>query len=830
MMKRYVLILFSLWVVPGLWAQPLTFSKAFTSPSMLSFREQAYDPEGYWLLMDDKRIMKVDTAGNKEWEKEISTDQMLLLQNIQYTGNHRFLLTAFHLTNETLHFITVDGAGNIIKALTAAGTVSYGEHSFIGQDSLLIVGQRDNGSGAVTGFADLVDGSTGNRLWSYKSTEANVEFTGATRISSRVIGLFGRQGGPGLVKAMLTATDVHGHELWTRTYTAPTHATINSVVQAHDHSLRAILWKGASSALLSLEEDGTFRSQQEFPFAISRYIVRGEHDNTFLIAGNSRDRMFLAKADVNSTILWWRYYGSSTKSEFGDAIQGCAMPFNTSIMLWGAWRRDSRSSPFVIRTDEEGLVQRTLPAGINKPQQPIKGLSGKVIGYEPQLLTSVRTGRGEVLVGGFHYQSLAGQADPVPVGLFAKVNADGDTLWTKNISSILDPVTQYTSYVTNVKMVSGGDYALLVQGRNANSGSTLLQVKPDSRMTWNSPILSGKRTDLVESTPGEFLSCGHAFDIQRYNERGVFHKANLPARSLNMLSTTLLGSMVHTITPSGNGTFYVTGEQIEVYKVERKGYWAEINTDGSVLKSNTHDLAYKTTINATALTTQGELICAGAVEDEDGDKDLLLMLIDASGNMVWRKTFDFLNQDDGFSIAVLPDGYLVAGEAGRPAFGLQESFAYIAKFAIDGNLVWKNLIGSPGLYCRAVKVYPDTDSTALLTGNVEERNSGSPSFASTAFIETIRIDTVPVTHTADDLASRPAVYPNPFRDRLMIRCLGDCIVTVITLQGQTAKKMMVMDEGLPVPLDVADLPEGIYVIDVESNSRRWQFKMVKVGD
>jgi hypothetical protein len=825
-MKKFFLpTLLSFFLIAAGHAQPLIFSKFIESPAMRLFKKQAYDPAGYWFFMDDARIMKVDTTGAKKWEKAVSADPLFILRTIHYTRDHRFLITAFHLTTETLHIMTIDSDGDILKTVTAPS--SFGEHIFIGEDSVLVVGQRDHGSGKFTGFADLVDSKTGNRLWAYTGSGDVAGFNGATRLNTKVIGLYGQQGGPGQAKAVLTALDLQGHEQWTSLFSASTNATITDVVEGYDHSLKALLWTGNSSELLSLAEDGAVKERRAIPLAIGRYIIRNEQDHTFLITGTSRNRIFLAKADDHNNILWWRFYGSDVKSEFGDAVQGCAL-LNASIVWWGARRRDTGSWPFLIRTDDQGLVQRTLPAGLKPPQQKIAHFSGSAAGHESQLLTSVQTGEGEVLTGGFHYQKLPGYAEPVAVGLFAKVNASGDTLWTKNLSSTLDPAGYYVNFVVNGKKTSGGDYVLLVQGRSPTSGSMLLHVKPDGKISWNSTVLSGKRTDLVETSPGEFLSCGHAFDVQRYNEKGVFHRIDLNDRSLNILPASLLGSMVHTIIPSGKGTFYVTGEQIETYKVARKGYWAETDASGVVLKSTTYDLAYKTMINATALTAHGNLICAGAVEDDLGNKDMLLMMIDVSGNIVWQRKIDVLHQDEALAINVLPDGYLVAGETGKPVFGLQESYAFAAKFTTEGSLVWQKFIGVPGLYSRAVMIHPDTDSTVVLTGNSEERHPGLPSFGNAAFIETMKMDNEVVTHVGQDKTPLPAAYPNPFSGKLHLSCSGNCTATLITLQGQVAGRFSAEAETTSLTLDASGLAEGLYLVDVKDGDQRYRFRVLKL--
>lgn len=343
----------------------------------------------------------------------------------------------------------------------------------------------------------------------------------------------------------------------------------------------------------------------------------------------------------------------------------------------------------------------------------------------------------------------------------------------------------------------------------------------------NSTVMSGKRPDLVETAPGEILVCGHAFDLQRYNEMGVLHKIDLNTRSSTTLSVTLPGCMIHNIIASPKGTYYVTGEQIETYKISRKGYWAEISANGTVLASTTYDLAYKTMINATALTPGGDILCAGAVEDDKGNRDLLLMLINPDGTRAWHRTYDVLHQDEAVTVKVLADGYLVAGEIGKPVFGLQESFAYVARFSLQGDPEWQQLLGRPGYYSRSVALHLESDSTAILTGNSEKWNEGLPTFEAMAFTEKITFSGTTVTGVEGENDERPEIYPNPFREKVLVKCHEGCTVTLLTVQGQIVSTFLVPPQTSPLPFDTHHLTEGLYIADIWNGHTYRRVRVVK---
>lgn len=483
-MRKTVIAILMLTFFPLVFfAQELTFSKTVESTAMLSFRKQAWDPDGYWFFMDGTGIMKVDASGNKKWEKTVSTDPLLILQNIAYTGEHRFLVTAFHLTTELLHFFTLDHDGDLITSLTAPRQSSYGEHIIIGQDSLLVVGQRNTTGGQATGFADLFNTTTGSLLWSYMPAVSSLTYTGARRIDSGTISLFGMQSGSAYGKAALTMIHTNGAEKWTKVYDGgPANVVCADVTLAPDNSLRALLRKGSASELITVSANGALQHTLSLPFTTGFYLIRNPHDGTFLVTGTTRDRIFFACVDEDSHVKWWRYYGSATRSEFGDAIHGVSRHHNHSFILWGASRHDNLSLPFLIRTDDEGNVQRNIPEAIREPQGTIRHLPGEASSGEPQMLTSARHTDGDLIVGGFYYKEIPGQPQPVPSALLSRLQENGDTLWTRDVPSMLGTSSYHTHFIADSEIMSTGNYVFLLQSRNVSNGFTVLCLDASGKL------------------------------------------------------------------------------------------------------------------------------------------------------------------------------------------------------------------------------------------------------------------------------------------------------------------------------------------------------------
>jgi hypothetical protein len=136
----------------------------------------------------------------------------------------------------------------------------------------------------------------------------------------------------------------------------------------------------------------------------------------------------------------------------------------------------------------------------------------------------------------------------------------------------------------------------------------------------------------------------------------------------------------------------------------------------------------------------------------------------------------------------------------------------------------------PGLYSKAVKIHLDTDSTALLTGNSEERHPGLPSFAGAAFIEIVKLEGDVVMHVEHGRVPRPTAYPNPFFQKLNLQCHRKCSATLLTLQGQAVGKFIEKAETASLTLEASDLAEGIYLVELKDGEQLYRFRVLKVRE
>jgi PKD repeat protein len=122
---------------------------------------------------------------------------------------------------------------------------------------------------------------------------------------------------------------------------------------------------------------------------------------------------------------------------------------------------------------------------------------------------------------------------------------------------------------------------------------------------------------------------------------------------------------------------------------------------------------------ALAIDAVGDIYVTGRVAI-DGH-DLLLRKYDAEGNEIWTQQLGTTSVDWAYAIAVNNSGLYVAGTTsgafpGQNNIGLSD--AYLAKFDLDGNLIWIRQFGTSSAdYARDICVKPSEIYVAGVFGN-----------------------------------------------------------------------------------------------------------------
>lgn len=120
--------------------------------------------------------------------------------------------------------------------------------------------------------------------------------------------------------------------------------------------------------------------------------------------------------------------------------------------------------------------------------------------------------------------------------------------------------------------------------------------------------------------------------------------------------------------------------------------------------------------SALAVTADGGLIVVGTTDSKGaGKSDLWLVRLDATGAVVWDKTYGGDGDDAGYAVATVDDGYVVAGATtdGKGSTG------WLMRVDGIGTRLWQDMAGASDGY-RAVR--PTAAGGFVLAGTIRDKD------------------------------------------------------------------------------------------------------------
>jgi hypothetical protein len=120
-----------------------------------------------------------------------------------------------------------------------------------------------------------------------------------------------------------------------------------------------------------------------------------------------------------------------------------------------------------------------------------------------------------------------------------------------------------------------------------------------------------------------------------------------------------------------------------------------MDANGKVVWNKTYGWAMEDAGRAITLTEDQHYVIAGYTNSMgNGDYDFLLLKIDASGSLLWNKTYGGSQSDKAYAVAKTAGGYVIAGDTRSKGEG--DTDAWIIKIDLNGNLFWDKTVGGEG--------------------------------------------------------------------------------------------------------------------------------------
>jgi len=181
------------------------------------------------------------------------------------------------------------------------------------------------------------------------------------------------------------------------------------------------------------------------------------------------------------------------------------------------------------------------------------------------------------------------------------------------------------------------------------------------------------------------------------------------------------------IQQTSDGGYIVAGET-RSFGAGSADFWVlKLDASGDVVWQKTYgggDYDYLTSIQQ---TSDGGYIVAGWTPSFGaGWKDVWVLKLDASGNVQWQKTYGGGSDDEANSIQQTSDGgYIVAGWTG--SFGAGSYDFWVLKLDASGNVVWQKTYGG-GNWDWANSIRQTSDGGYIVAGYTESFGAGGADF------------------------------------------------------------------------------------------------------
>lgn len=305
-----------------------------------------------------------------------------------------------------------------------------------------------------------------------------------------------------------------------------------------------------------------------------------------------------------------------------------------------------------------------------------------------------------------------------------RLNASGDTLWTKNYGNVL-----YDEF-ESVKPTADGGFIMVGQTTTVDAIGDVYLVKTDANgaVTWSKTYGSANTADfgysVRQTADGGYILAGYTAS------------AGAGGRDLVLIKTTAAGVLSWTKTYGGalddearcveqtaDGGYVVCGFT-QSYNNGYQGYVIRTNSTGVVTWSryfggSNNELAYSVKeLSDGTFAVGGYTNSSGA-----GGNDAMLVKLTSAGVISWTKTYGGSSDDYALGMRTTADGGFIL--AGRTAsYGGGNADYFLVKTDGSGTLSWSKAYGGSALD-QANTVIQTADGGYAIAGYANSYGQGS---------------------------------------------------------------------------------------------------------
>ncbi len=414
-----------------------------------------------------------------------------------------------------------------------------------------------------------------------------------------------------------------------------------------------------------------------------------------------------------------------------------------------------------------------------------------------------------------------------------KINAAGDTLWTKTYGSYGD------EWGSSMQITSDSGYIIVGHTRSSGAGGSdvwLVKTNADGDTLWTKTyggLDDDEGLSVQQTRDGGYIFTAYTKSFN--SAPGDLWLLKTNATGNTEWSKTYGGGKVEvgrSVKQTKDGGYIVTGFTLS-YGSGSADIWL-IKTDAS------GDTVWTATYGGTdeergycvdQTTDDGYIIVGTTMSFGAGSSDVWLIKTNSSGDTLWTKTFGGSNDDAGYFVKETSDGgIIIAGRTG--SFGAGSDDAWVIKTNESGETDWTNTYGGISVE-NAASLGETTDGGYIVSGYTASYGSGLFD------LWLIRIGSDANSILPGYQINIPTDYalnqnhPNPFNPstKITYRLRSTCHVelNVYDLSGKKVKTLINDNQSSgdhSVVFDGSDLASGIYLYQLKAGSFEQSRKMV----
>ncbi|MCX6076861.1 MAG: hypothetical protein NTW78_08265 [Campylobacterales bacterium] len=295
------------------------------------------------------------------------------------------------------------------------------------------------------------------------------------------------------------------------------------------------------------------------------------------------------------------------------------------------------------------------------------------------------------LIVGYTQSFGEGQSDAYIV----KVDHFGNKLWSAAYGGGRNDVANAVVAVNDGFMIAGttGSFGSRVQSLY------LARIFNDGSLTWQNGYFSDRDDyysgeDMVKMNDDNVMIVGAEDHVQFFNSEMNFYVNAIDTKGQRNGIKCYGGDKVENANSviKVNDGYLIAGETKTWGHGGKDAYVVKIDNDGNQIWHNAYGYRYDEVANQIIATEDGGYIMVGTTNsDNTNQKNIFVAKINNDGTLVWQYHYGTKENDEGFGIVEVNDGYVIAGYTkDTPTY---HSDAYLLKIDKAGNTLWSKKYG-----------------------------------------------------------------------------------------------------------------------------------------